>query len=139
MTNPERDFSGYTVLIVEDEIDNIRIPQMTLKHYGAEVHVAQDGVEGMELLETIVPDFILLDLSMPRMDGWEMHRQLRSNPKTQHLTVIAITAHAMENDKQKALDDGFDGYITKPFLFDTFFGEIHQALASSKNGNLQEQ
>lgn len=128
MTSGERpDLTGWTVLIVEDEPDNIRIPEMTLKHYGTEVYIAENGKQGLELLEKITPNFILLDLSMPVMDGWEMYKQVRANPETKDLIVIAMTAHAMEHDKQRALDEGFNGYIAKPFLFDTFFEEIMRA------------
>jgi two-component system cell cycle response regulator DivK len=116
--------SKWTVLVVDDEPDNLAIAQKVLTFGGARVYTAPNGVEGLKFLETITPTFVLLDLSMPEMDGWEMFRKLRSETSTQHIPVIALTAHAMAGDRERVMEAGFDGYIAKPFRLSTFMGEI---------------
>lgn len=124
VTDPTR----WTVLIVEDEPDNLGVPEGILKYYGARVHTARDGRSGLSMLSSIAPTLILLDLSMPNVDGWEMLRGIRANPKTSQIPVIALTAHAMQGDRERALAAGFDGYITKPIMLDTFLDLIKQCL-----------
>ncbi len=118
----------WKVLLVDDEPDNLGVAEKILSFKGAQVHTARNGEEGLEVLERIVPTFILVDLSMPKMDGWEMHRKLRENPTIAHVPVIALTAHAMGGDKDRVLAAGFDGYIAKPFRLVTFFTDIQQCL-----------
>lgn len=118
----------WTVLIVDDEPDNLGVAEKVLSFMGARVHTAQDGLEGMAILEHVTPTFILLDLSMPHLDGWQMIERLRADPLTASVPVIALTAHAMHGDKERALAAGFDGYIAKPFRIMTFFKEIQDCL-----------
>lgn len=118
----------WTVLIVDDERDNLGVAEKVLSFMGARVHTAQNGLEGLAVLESIVPTLILLDLSMPQMDGWEMIERLRAEPLTAKVPVIALTAHAMHGDKERALAAGFDSYIAKPFRIMTFFKEIQECL-----------
>jgi two-component system cell cycle response regulator DivK len=118
----------WTVLIVDDEPDNLGVAEKVLSYMGARVHTAQDGLEGMAILEQVTPTFILLDLSMPQLDGWQMIERLRADPLTVSVPVIALTAHAMHGDKERALAAGFDGYIAKPFRIMTFFKEIQDCL-----------
>jgi CheY-like chemotaxis protein len=118
------DVAGWTVLIVDDEPDNLAVAQKVLTFGGAEVHTARNGVEGLQALGLLRPSFILLDLSMPEMDGWEMLSRLRANPDTQHIPVVALTAHAMAGDRDRVMEAGFDGYIAKPFRLSTFMSEI---------------
>ena len=116
--------SSWVVLIVDDEPDNRAIAEKILSFNGAKVYTANDGKEGLSLLETIKPSFVLLDLSMPVIDGWEMFKKIRDNDVTHHIPVIALTAHAMTGDRERVLQAGFDGYIAKPFRMSTFMGEI---------------
>jgi CheY-like chemotaxis protein len=118
--------STWTVLIVDDEPDNRAIAEKVMTFNGAKVYTAKDGAEGLKLLETQHPSFILLDLSMPGMDGWEMFKELRANPKTSDIPVLALTAHAMAGDRERVMNAGFDGYIAKPFRLATFMNEIMQ-------------
>ena len=115
------DASNWTVMIVDDEPDNLAVAQKVLEFSGASVHTAGNGVEGIALLDHLLPTFILLDLSMPEMDGWEMFEKVRTNAKTEHIPIIALTAHAMAGDRERVLDAGFDGYIAKPFRLSTFY------------------
>lgn len=128
-----QDANEWTVLIVDDEPDNLGVVQKILKLNGAEVHVATTGIEGLLVLNSVSPTFILLDLSMPEMDGWEMISKVRSLDKVSHVPVIALTAHAMIGDKQRVLQAGFDGYIAKPFRIESFMEEIRKCLAQSSN------
>jgi CheY-like chemotaxis protein len=118
----------WTVLIVDDEPDNLGVAAKVLSFMGAQVHTAQDGLQAMGILEGVAPTFILLDLSMPRMDGWQMIERLRAEPLTAQVPVIALTAHAMYGDRERVLAAGFDAYIAKPFRLMTFFKEIQDCL-----------
>lgn len=123
------DVSEWRVLIVDDVLDNITIAEATLKFKGADVRHASNGIKGLEMLSSYECNLILLDLSMPDMNGWEMHKQLRDNPETAWIPVIALTAHAMQGDKEKVIDAGFDGYIPKPFSVSELIDDIKSILA----------
>jgi two-component system cell cycle response regulator DivK len=129
MSSDDHSAANWIVLIVDDEPDNLMIPQEVLTFLGAQVHTAENGEQGLELLATIKPTFILLDLSMPKMDGWEMIKKIRDVPETARIPVIAVTAHAMSGDKERALEAGFNGYIAKPFWFEPFLAEIKRCLS----------
>lgn len=126
-----QDRSSWIVLIVDDDRDNVGVPEQLLSHFGATINLAEDGQIGLEVLETTIPSFILLDLSMPHLDGWEMLARVRSDPRTASIPVIALTAHAMPADEERITKAGFDGYIVKPFMFSTFFDEITRCLANA--------
>lgn len=119
---------NWVVLVVDNEQDNISVVEKVLSFEGAKVYSALNGVEGLTVLEIVTPTFILLDLSMPGMDGWEMLAKLRANPVIKHLPVIALTAHAMDGDRDRALEAGFDGYIAKPFRVSTLLNTIQTSL-----------
>jgi len=133
------DISSWFVLVVDDEPDNRSIASKVLTYGGAKVYTAANGVEGLSVLEQFIPSFILLDLSMPGMDGWEMCRKVRGNPKTQSIPIIALTAHAMAGDRERVLESGFDGYIAKPFRLSTFMSEILRCFRELTKPNLMEQ
>jgi CheY-like chemotaxis protein len=118
----------WVVLAVDDEQDNLSVIEKVLAYQGAEVYAASNGIEALRILERITPTFILLDLSMPVMDGWETLEKIRENPLVSRLPVIAVTAHAMDGDREKALAAGFDGYIAKPFRINTFLYQIQECL-----------
>jgi CheY-like chemotaxis protein len=126
------EIATWTVLIVDDEEDNLNVPSTLLTFYGAKVHTAENGQKGIDILKGIKPSFILLDISMPVKDGWQMLEEIRADAEKASIPVIALTAHAMVGDKEKGLDKGFDAYITKPFSFRTFLSEIHEALEDIK-------
>lgn len=122
--------SEWTVCLVEDEPDNMTLISESLEFFGVKVITARDGVEGLALLETATPTLILMDLSMPHMDGWEMLRRLREHPTQQDIPVIALTAHAMSTDREKVKQAGFDGYMTKPVNIPTLLNDIEEAIAA---------
>jgi CheY-like chemotaxis protein len=133
------EISKWTVLIVDDEPDNLTIANKVLSFGGAKVYTARNGVEGLKVLEEVVPSFILLDLSMPEMDGWEMLKAIKANIKTEHVPVIALTAHAMMGDREKVMNAGFDGYIAKPFRLSTFTSEILRCFRELAHASEQPQ
>ena len=128
-----KDMNQWTVLIVDDEPDNLGVAQKVLSFNGADVHIARNGLEGLAVLERLKPTFILLDLSMPEMDGWEMFSKARSIESLNSVPIIALTAHAMAGDRERVFEAGFDGYIPKPFRIDSFLEEIHNCLNDFNN------
>jgi len=102
------------ILLVEDNEMNRDMLSRRLIRRGYEVVLAEDGAVGLEVARTQRPDLILMDMSLPVMDGWEATRQLKAGPETARIPVIALTAHAMAGDEEKALRAGCDGYETKP-------------------------
>lgn len=127
------DIKQWIVLIVDDKHDNVEVAAKVLSFNGAEVYTAMNGEEGLNVLQTIRPTFILLDLSMPIMTGWEMLKRVRENPETAYIPVIALTAHAMDGDAERVREAGFDGYIAKPFSIVTFLAEIRDVIAKIEN------
>ncbi len=102
------------ILYVEDNEDNIYMLQNRLRRQGFDVLIARDGASGVELAKAERPDLILMDLGLPVMDGWEASRRLKSDDRTSNIPVIALSAHAMSNDKAEALEAGCDEYDVKP-------------------------
>ena len=107
-------FEHWQVLIVEDEHDSVQVVSQILLHYGAEVYVARDGYECLDQLEEVNPTLIIMDLAMPGLDGWQTLMEVRANPRTAHIPVIAITAYHSANVAQDALQAGFNAYYPKP-------------------------
>ena len=102
------------VLYVEDNEDNVYVMQSRLTRKGYTVLIASDGAEGVSMATTEQPEVILMDLSLPVLDGWEATRRLKAGAGTRHIPVIALTAHAMTGDREKALAAGCDDFDTKP-------------------------
>ena len=116
------------ILIVEDNEMNRDMLSRRLARRGYEISMAVDGKQGIDAAESEAPDLILMDMSLPEIDGWEATRRLKSNEKTLNIPVIALTAHAMVGDKEKAIDAGCDDYDTKPIEFDRLLGKIEAFL-----------
>jgi two-component system, cell cycle response regulator DivK len=106
--------SKHTVLLVEDNEDNLVIYSTILRYSGFDVVEARDGQTGIDMARSVKPSLILMDVSIPVIDGWEATRQLKADPSTAHIPIIALTAHALASDRQKAIDVGCDDYIAKP-------------------------
>jgi CheY-like chemotaxis protein len=102
------------ILLVEDNETNRDMLSRRLARRGFEMVLAVDGESGLALAASHAPDLILMDMSLPVLDGWEVTRRLKSTPATQPIPVIALTAHAMSSDREKALEAGCDDYDTKP-------------------------
>jgi CheY-like chemotaxis protein len=102
------------ILLVEDQEMNRDMLSRRLKKRGYEVAIAVDGAEGLEKARADTPDLILMDMSLPVIDGWEATRQLKADESTRSIPVVALTAHAMSTDRERALEAGCDAYETKP-------------------------
>jgi CheY-like chemotaxis protein len=105
------------ILLVEDNEMNRDMLSRRLQRKGYGVVIALDGEEALTLAATEDPDLILMDISLPVMDGWEVTRRLKANEQTRHIPVIALTAHALSSDREKAFEIGCDDYDTKPVEF----------------------
>jgi two-component system cell cycle response regulator DivK len=116
------------ILLVEDNEMNRDMLSRRLQRRGYEVLMATDGQEGVALAQSEAPDLILMDMSLPVMDGWEATRQLKAASETQSIPVIALTAHAMSGDRQKAMEAGCDDYDAKPIDMPRLLAKIEAFL-----------
>lgn len=119
------------ILYVEDNDDNVYMLENRLKRNGYTVVIARDGAQGVALAVSERPDLILMDLSLPVLDGWEATRQIKAAPETSGIPVIALTANAMAGDRDKALAAGCDDFDTKPVELPRLLGKI-RALAAGQ-------
>jgi CheY-like chemotaxis protein len=117
------------ILYVEDNDDNVYVVKSRLGRAGFTVLVATDGEQGVAIAESERPDLILMDLSLPGLDGWEATRRLKAAPATKDIPIIAVSAHAMAGDREGALAAGCDDYDTKPIDFARLRAKI-EALVS---------
>ncbi len=116
------------ILLVEDNEMNRDMLSRRLARKGHEVVVGEDGQKAVDMATSEGPDIILMDMSLPVIDGWEATRRIKAAPETAGIPVIALTAHAMAADRQKALDAGCDDYDTKPVELDRLLGKIDALL-----------
>jgi glutamate---cysteine ligase / carboxylate-amine ligase len=123
--------TGPTVLLVEDNQDSREGLARHLQRKGYKTLIAVDGREGVDVASAETPDIILMDMSLPILDGWEATRRLKTTPLTQAIPVIALTAHAMAGDREKGLEAGCDDYETKPVEFARLLAKIHSLLDKS--------
>lgn len=121
-----------TILLVEDNPLSSDMLSRRLRRKGYEVLTAADGDEGIKLAQENIPDLILMDMSLPRKDGWETTRFLKHDEKTKAIPVIALTAHAMSGDREKALGAGCDDYDTKPVELRRLLTKITRFVADPK-------
>ena len=117
------------ILLVEDNEMNRDMLSRRLLRKGHEIAMAVDGAQGVEMATAQLPDIILMDMSLPVIDGWEATRQLKADDTTHSIPIIALTAHAMAGDQEKALDAGCDDYDTKPVELPRLLGKIEALLA----------
>ena len=118
------------ILLVEDNEMNRDMLSRRLTRNGHEVCIAIDGQQGVDMALAERPDLILMDMSLPVMDGWEATRQIKANEATRKVPVIALTAHAMAGDREKAMKVGCDDYDTKPIEITRLLGKIETLLVS---------
>ena len=123
--------SALRIVLAEDHEDNRNIYRTILEHYGYQVVIAMDGQSGLRLAREEQPDLILMDVSMPGMDGLEATRRLKADPATASIPVIAVTAHAMAEDRAKAEAAGCDGYLAKPVEPRRVLEEVARVLADA--------
>jgi CheY-like chemotaxis protein len=116
------------ILLVEDNEMNRDMLSRRLARKGYEVSIAVDGQQGVEMVQSVEPDLILMDMSLPVLDGWEATRRLKNSETTSHIPIIALTAHAMSGDRERALEAGCDDYDTKPIELPRLLEKIEAML-----------
>jgi CheY-like chemotaxis protein len=116
------------ILYVEDNDDNVYMLKTRLTRAGFTVMIATDGAQGVAMAVSELPDLILMDMSLPVLDGWEATRRIKAAPATMHIPVMALTAHAMAGDREKALAAGCDDFDTKPVELPRLLGKINALL-----------
>ena len=105
---------GTSILIVDDNTQNLKLARVVLANEGFDVYTASNAEDALQLLRTVTPRLILMDIQLPGMDGLELTRRLKADPATRAVRIIALTAYAMKGDDEKVFAAGCDGYITKP-------------------------
>lgn len=125
--------AGEPILIVDDHPQNLKLARLILAGEGYEVRTAGDAEEALNVLAAFTPRLILMDLQLPGMDGLQLTRQLKSDPATNGIQIVALTAYAMKGDEENAFAAGCDGYITKPIDTESLPRLVAQHLARSSN------
>ena len=126
--------SSKTVLLVEDNEDNRTVYRTILEHFGYTVAEARNGEDGVRMARDVHPDLILMDISIPAIDGWEATRILKADPRTKEIPIIALTAHALATDRAKAEEAGCDGYLAKPCEPRHVVAEVERFLGAARAG-----
>jgi two-component system, cell cycle response regulator DivK len=129
--DPERSLTVPTLLIVEDNEMNRDMLSRRLQRRGYDILIATDGAEGLAAARERSPDLVLMDMSLPVIDGWEATRRLKSEEATRRIPIIALTAHAMSGDRQRAVDAGCDDFDTKPIELERLLEKIEQCLGQA--------
>ncbi len=117
-----------SIQVIEDDADNLNLVRFLLQAEGFKVFLAKDGHEGYETALAFHPDLILLDMSIPEIDGWTLARRLKDSPGTRDICIVSLTGHTMPGDRKKALDAGCDGYISKPLDIANFVNQVNAFL-----------
>lgn len=125
---PSNLLENWRIVVVDDEEDSLEVARYILDFYGAEVHTATNGHQALETIRKLRPKFVISDLSMPQMDGWELLRELKNDISTREIPVIALTAHAMVGDRERAIAAGFHNYLTKPLTASNFIHDLVRLL-----------
>ena len=125
---------SYVILVVEDNERNLKLLRDVLEYAGYDVRVARTAEDGISLAVSEPPDLVLMDLQLPGIDGMEALRRLRESPRTADIPVVAVTAQAMKQDRERALDAGFNGYIEKPISVRAFPDQVRSFLTDGQVG-----
>jgi len=126
--------TGERVLVVEDNTKNLKLVSDVLGFAGYEVIAAESGERGVELAAEQKPDLVLMDLQLPGIDGTEALRRLRALPQTQDVPIVAVTAFAMQADRERAFENGFDGFVEKPISVRGLLEQVRRFLAGEESG-----
>ncbi|HMC78578.1 MAG TPA: response regulator [Vicinamibacterales bacterium] len=138
MTTAAKTRAQPLVLVVEDYQDAREMYAAYLQFSGFDVAEAGNGIEAIEKTQELLPDIVLMDLALPKMDGWEATRRLKNDPRTRHIPIVALTGHALAGHAEGAREAGCDAFVTKPCLPDALVAEIRRLLdahrAKAENG-----
>jgi two-component system cell cycle response regulator DivK len=124
----------HVILVVEDNERNLKLLRDVLEYAGYDVRVARTAEDGITLAVSEPPDLVLMDLQLPGIDGMEALRRLRESPRTADIPVVAVTAQAMKQDRERALDAGFNGYLEKPITVRAFPDQVRRFLSGGEVG-----
>jgi two-component system, cell cycle response regulator DivK len=124
--------NAYRVLVVEDNERNLKLVRDVLQYAGYQVVEATTGEQGVELAKSLLPDLVLMDLQLPGIDGMEALQRIRGSRLTAHVPVVAVTAFAMPDDRDRAMNAGFDGYLEKPLSVRELPDQVRQFIAARK-------
>lgn len=116
--------AGWDIVVIDDEEDSLMVAQVILTSYGANLSTATNGEEGLQVIQEVQPRFVISDLSMPVLDGWGVIQAMKKDPHLADIPVIALTAHAMVGDRERAIAAGFHNYLTKPLTVETFMQDL---------------
>jgi CheY-like chemotaxis protein len=125
---PRTLFKGWDIVAIDDESDSLMVIEIILTEYGATVHTASNGEEGLALIQKVRPSLVISDLSMPVLDGWGVIHKMKLDPALKDIPIIALTAHAMVGDRERAVAAGFHNYLTKPLTIETFMHDVMNLL-----------
>lgn len=120
------------ILYIEDNEDNVFMLTRRLRRKGYEVVIAGDGAQGIDAARCELPALILMDLSLPVLDGWEAARRLKAASETRHIPIVALSAHAMSGDRERALEAGCDDFEAKPVAFERLLAKIETLVAGER-------
>ena len=121
---PRGFLSGWDIVVIDDEEDSLMVAQVILEEYGANVHTASNGEEAIKVIRQVRPKFVISDMSMPMLDGWGVIHTMQRDPALKEIPAIALTAHAMVGDRERAIAAGFHNYLTKPLTVETFIQDL---------------
>ena len=124
----------HVILVVEDNERNLKLLRDVLEYAGYQVRAAQTAEDGISSAISDPPDLVLMDIQLPGIDGMEALRRLRKSPRTADIPVVAVTAQAMRQDRERALRAGFDGYVEKPISVRAFPDQVHKFLSGEEVG-----
>jgi two-component system, cell cycle response regulator DivK len=122
------DISHWKIILVDDELDSLNLIYDMLTLNGAEVHQTTNGNQGLLLLETVQPTLIVVDLSMPHPDGWDVLNAVRANQATSHVPVVAVTAYYSDEVSRRAMQAGFNAFIPKPIRVNSFLDTLREVI-----------
>lgn len=125
---PDDLLTGWKIVVIDDEEDSLEVAEIILLEYGADVYTAANGNEALDLIRRVQPRFVISDLSMPVLDGWGLIDGMKKDPQLATIPVIALTAHAMLGDRERAIVAGFHNYLTKPLTVDSFMADLVKLL-----------
>ncbi|MFZ5908423.1 MAG: response regulator [Chloroflexota bacterium] len=120
------------ILIVEDNMDNYELVRFILERNGYDTFLAVNGRDGVAAARLQQPDLIVMDLSLPELDGWDATFQIKSDPRTKQIPLLALTANTLPSDRKRALDAGVDDYLTKPFELSDLVNAVETAIQKDK-------
>jgi len=125
---PDDLLKSWDIVVIDDEEDSLMVAQVILDEYGAHTHTATNGEEGLTVIRSVKPKFVISDLSMPVLDGWGLIAKMQGEPVLKDIPTIALTAHAMIGDRERAVAAGFHNYLTKPLTVETFIQDLVKLL-----------